>query len=60
MPSTAPFPLVIGHHHALFTGRSGPARFRLGESPERKKPRQFNNLEHVVIGKVLQLCRNML
>jgi hypothetical protein len=24
------------------------------------KSRQFNNLEHVVIGKVVQLCRNML
>jgi hypothetical protein len=38
-----------------------PARFPLGRyRPSEKKSRQFNNLEHVVIGKVVRLCRNML
>jgi hypothetical protein len=37
------------------------ARFPLGRPrPSEKKSRQINNLEHVVIGKVVQLCRNML
>jgi hypothetical protein len=32
----------------------------LGESPSEKNSRQLVNLEHVAIGKVEQLCRNML
>jgi hypothetical protein len=37
------------------------ARFPLGQlRPSERKSRQINSLEHVAIGKLVQLCRNML
>jgi hypothetical protein len=36
------------------------ARFPLGFNPSEKNSRQIIYLEHVVFGKVVQLCRNML
>jgi fumarate reductase subunit D len=36
------------------------ARFPFGFNPSEKNSRQIINLEHVVFGKVVQLCRNML
>ena len=36
------------------------ARFPLGFNPSEKNSREIVNWEHVVFGKVVQLCRNML
>ena len=41
--------------------RNPPARIPLGwKHPSEKNSRQIVNLGHVVIGNVMQLCRNML